>query len=175
MNKQQLVRAFAIATVAFVGSLLSTIVLAEKPAHVPSTGPVPKAHCGPGDRTESGLQGQTTPQERFTGDSELGYNCNLELVGKYQGEGAYSQDGPTFFGDCAYYGTDNITSVHSLVNACKRRAIAHKASVFSCGRTHSVKGMRSAKCSSTTASSSWMPRTPGIHTRARTLMTVQRC
>jgi len=111
MNKQQLVRAFAIATVAFVGSLLSTIVLAEKPAHVPSTGPVPKAHCGPGDRTESGLQGQTTPQERFTGDSELGYNCNLELVGKYQGEGAYSQDGPTFFGDCAYYGTDNITSL----------------------------------------------------------------
>ena len=34
------------------------------------------------DRTESGLQGETTPEERFSGDSELGYNCNLELVGQ---------------------------------------------------------------------------------------------
>jgi hypothetical protein len=121
MNKQELVRALAIATIALLGSWLGTsIVLADgidvgdKGANaeaVGSMGPVPKANCGPGDRTESGLQGQTTPQERLSGDSELGYNCNLELVGKYQGEGAYSQDGPTFFGDCAYYGTDNITSL----------------------------------------------------------------
>jgi hypothetical protein len=70
---------------------------------------VPKAHCGPGDRTESGLQGQTTVEERFSGDSELGYNCNLQLVGQYTGEGAYSQDGPAYAGNCAYYGTDNNT------------------------------------------------------------------
>jgi len=44
-----------------------------------SMGPVPKAQCGPSDRTESGLQGQTTSEERASGDSELGYNCNLEL------------------------------------------------------------------------------------------------
>jgi hypothetical protein len=55
------------------------------------------------------LQGQVTPQERFSGDSERGYNCNLELVGQYRGEGAYSQIGPTYFGDCAYYGTDKVT------------------------------------------------------------------
>jgi hypothetical protein len=106
MNKQELVRAFAIATVALLGLLLSTsIVLA---------GAVPKANCGRGDRTESGLQGETTQEERFSGDSELGYNCNLELVGKEpQGafEGAYSQDGPAYAGDCAYYGTDNVTSL----------------------------------------------------------------
>src|SRR2546425_11608160 len=36
----------------------------------PWLGPVPKAHCGPGDHTESGLQGQTTVRERFSGDSE---------------------------------------------------------------------------------------------------------
>ena len=43
--------------------------------------PVPKAQCGRRDHTESGLQGQTTPAERVSGDSEEGYNCNLELVG----------------------------------------------------------------------------------------------
>jgi hypothetical protein len=75
------------------------------------TEPVPKAQCGRRDHTESGLQGQTTPAERVSGDSEEGYNCNLELVGKFQGEGAYSQDGPAFYGDCAYYGTDNITAL----------------------------------------------------------------
>src|SRR4030095_1206463 len=85
-----------------------------KPERVPFTGPVPKANCGPGDRTESGLQGETTQEERFSGDSELGYNCNLELVGQQpQGafEGAFSQNGPAYYGDCAYYGTDRVTSL----------------------------------------------------------------
>ena len=102
MNKQELVRAFAIATVALLGLLLSTsIALAS----------VPKAECGPTDWTESGLQGQVTPWERESGDSLGGYNCNLELVGKYQGDGLFSQFGLAFAGagDCAYYGTDNAT------------------------------------------------------------------
>lgn len=55
---------------------------------IPWTGPVPKANCGRWDWTESGLQGQTTPWERESGDSEGGYNCNLELVGQFQGEGS---------------------------------------------------------------------------------------
>src|SRR5215831_5692474 len=104
VNKQELVRAFAIATVALLGLLLGTSIAAS----------VPKANCGPHDRPESGLQGETTQEERFSGDSELGYNCNLELVGKQpQGafEGAFSQDGPAYFGDCAYYGTDRVTSL----------------------------------------------------------------
>src|SRR5438874_2334359 len=121
MNKQELVRAFAIATVTLPGLLLSaSIVLADgtgvgdKRANadpVPLTGSVPKADCGPGDHTESGLQGQTTTEERFSGDSKLGYNCNLELVGRYRGEGAFSQDGPAYAGDCAYYATDHVTSL----------------------------------------------------------------
>jgi hypothetical protein len=85
-----------------------------KPERVPFTGPVPKAHCGPGDHIESGLQGETTQEERFSGDSELAYNCNLELVGQEpqdEFEGAYSQNGPAYFGECAYYGTDNVTSL----------------------------------------------------------------
>src|SRR3989442_5432393 len=76
-----------------------------KPDRVPWTGPVPKAHCGPNDRTESGLQGQTTPFERTTGLSELGFNCNLELVGQFQGEGSKSWH-MAWFDDCAYYGTN---------------------------------------------------------------------
>jgi hypothetical protein len=75
----------------------------------PMTGSVPKAVCGPGDHTESGLQGQTTPAERASGDSKRAYNCNLELVGQFQGEGNYSQDGPAYAGTCAYVATDRVT------------------------------------------------------------------
>jgi LVIVD repeat len=80
----------------------------------PLNDPVPKAVCGHSDHTETGLQGETTMQERFSGDSERAYNCNLELVGQEPEatfDGAYSQDGPAYFGNCAYYGTDNVTSL----------------------------------------------------------------
>src|SRR5262252_8846968 len=99
MIKQARVSALAIATVVWLAlSLSASAALAE---------PVPQSKCGPGDHTESGLQGQTTPEERSSGDSTHGYNCNLELVGKYQGEGAFSQDGPASADACAYYATDN--------------------------------------------------------------------
>src|SRR5262245_4158486 len=110
MNKQELVRAFAIATVPLLGLLLSTSISSAADP-IGSMGPVPKAHCGRFDWTESGLQGQVTPSERETGDSLGGYNCNLELVGQFRGEGAYSQNGPAFSGDCAYYATDKVTSL----------------------------------------------------------------
>ena len=108
MNKHKLMRALEVATVAVLGPLVSTpIAFADS-----FPGSVPKANCGPGDHTESGLQGETTVQERFSGDSERAFNCNLELVGQQpQGEfeGAFSQDGPAYSGDCAYYGTDRNT------------------------------------------------------------------
>src|SRR5689334_24369566 len=108
MNKQKLVKGFAISTIPLLGLLLSSSIFsAERADQVGSMGPVPKAQCGPSDRTESGLQGQTTSQERSSGDSQRGYNCNLELVGQFRGEGAYSQDGPSFFGHCAYMATEN--------------------------------------------------------------------
>src|ERR1700761_5136097 len=79
----------------------------------PLPGSVPKANGGRGDHTESGLQGQTTPKERFSGDSERAYNCNLNLVSQFKGEGSVSQNGPAFFGDCAYYATnDNPQQQH---------------------------------------------------------------
>jgi hypothetical protein len=115
MNKQHLVKGFAISTVSLLGLLLSSSIFSAdagnaggRRAHeVGSMGPVPKAECGPADHTESGLQGQTTKDERASGDSELGYNCNLELVGQFRGEGAFSQDGPAYFGHCAYMATEN--------------------------------------------------------------------
>jgi LVIVD repeat len=119
MNKQALIRA------AVFLALLCPLLGAAIPSaagtgaggkhasagRVPSTAPVPQAQCGPGDHTESGLQGQTTVAERSSGDSERAYNCNLQLVGQYTGEGAYSQNGPAYAGDCAYYGTDNVTAL----------------------------------------------------------------
>jgi len=111
MNKQRLVSGFAISTVSLLGLLLGNSIWAEqggRPAHeVGSMGPAPKAVCGRSDHTESGLQGQTTSAERASGDSERGYNCNLELVGQFRGEGAFSQDGPAYFGHCAYMATEN--------------------------------------------------------------------
>src|SRR5215472_4228856 len=102
-SAKSIVRVRAVAIV--IGGLLGLLLSAS----TASAQSVPKAICGPGDHTESGFQGQTTTQERFSGDSERAFNCNLELVGEFRGEGAYSQDGPAYAGDCAYYGTDNNT------------------------------------------------------------------
>jgi hypothetical protein len=71
----------------------------------PWSKPVPRAQCGKGDRIESALQGQTTIAERMTGAAAKAYNCNLELVGQFQGEGATWQ--MASFDRCAYYGTGN--------------------------------------------------------------------
>jgi len=118
MNKREIVKLLVIATAAVSGLLLgASIASAQAIASDGFPGSVPKAVCGPGDHTESGLQGETTVQERFGGDSETAYNCNLELVGQepqrdYQG--AYSQDGPAYYGDCAYYGTDRAATFQGI-------------------------------------------------------------
>jgi hypothetical protein len=101
-------RSRTIAALAFVLPLLALgggVEAKKKPPPTPWTGPVPKADCGPNDRVETGLQGQTTMAERVSGLSELGFNCNLELVGQFEGEGA--SYGFASFDHCAYYGTTN--------------------------------------------------------------------
>src|SRR5262249_38491372 len=65
-----------------------------------STPTAPKAKCGANDRQESGLQGQTTLAERFAPGPTRAFNCNLNLVGQYAGEGAAWGLGK--LGDCAY-------------------------------------------------------------------------
>src|SRR5690349_24279803 len=110
MKKQDLVRLFAVSAAALPALLIgASIASAQVISSDGFLASVPKAICGPGDHTESGLQGETSLQERLSGDSETAYNCNLELVGEepqdtYQG--AFSQDGPAYYDVCAYYGND---------------------------------------------------------------------
>ena len=71
----------------------------------PWTTPVPRANCGSGDRVEPGLQGQTSLADRMSGASQTPYNCNMDFVGNFTGEGAEWQ--MAWFQDCAYYDTKN--------------------------------------------------------------------
>jgi hypothetical protein len=121
MFQQKRINTFNFAAIASLGLLLGTSVawaandLGDKHGNPsePLSGSVPKASCGRGDHTESGLQGQTTPDERFSGDSQRAYNCNLNLVSQFRGEGSVSQDGPTYFDECAYFATnDNAQQQH---------------------------------------------------------------
>ena len=48
-----------------------------------------------------------TTWERESGDSEGGYNCNLELVGQFRGEGAFRGRTGVTIDHCAYMLTDN--------------------------------------------------------------------
>src|SRR5438128_9583083 len=64
-------------------------------------GSIPVAHCRSNDKVESGLQGLTTPQEIAAGKAAVGFNCNTDLVGQYQGEGASWQ--LTAWKNCAYF------------------------------------------------------------------------
>src|SRR4051794_17011200 len=94
------------AAVAAAGvALFALCALAPAHAATPYTGIMPRADCGPGDRIETGLQGQTTVAERQSGDSKTAYNCNLQLVGQAPGEGAEYQ--MTWSDNCAYYATAN--------------------------------------------------------------------
>ena len=67
---------------------------------------VPKASCRKGDTPESGMQGETTAAERDSGPKE--YNCNADLVGQVQGEGASWQ--LAAWKNCAYYDQANNPS-----------------------------------------------------------------
>ncbi|MCU1624261.1 MAG: hypothetical protein JWL79_3106 [Frankiales bacterium] len=87
-----------------VAALLSVDVAAQDPAAVrASPGAVPGAICGPGSRPETGLQGQVPLADRTSGRALRGYQCNLQLLGHYRGEGTswISQS----FGTCAYLST----------------------------------------------------------------------
>src|ERR1700733_6893495 len=115
MIKTHRVTALGIAAFAFFSSYIAVAEGGEKQSNQPAplTGSVPKATCGRGDHVESGLQGQTTPEERSSGDSERAYDCNLALVSQFKGEGSVSQNGPAYFGNCAYYATnDNAQQKH---------------------------------------------------------------
>lgn len=67
--------------------------------------------CSSGDNVETGLQGQTTLAERMNGSAAKGIQCNLTLLGQFQGEGAYHAQ--AWIDDCSYYSTaDGAQQVH---------------------------------------------------------------
>src|SRR3954468_24708888 len=61
---------------------------------------VDKAKCQPGDKAETGLQGQVPLADRASGRAAEGYLCNLQIVGKLETHGWISLD---TYGDCAYF------------------------------------------------------------------------
>ncbi|MCK0090319.1 hypothetical protein MWU77_05920 [Rhodococcus sp. F64268] len=61
---------------------------------------VEPADCRPGDLVETGIQGEVPLDDRRSGRSTEGYNCNIDLVGQYQGRGA-GPVSPTYE-NCAY-------------------------------------------------------------------------
>src|SRR5262249_21151918 len=73
--------------------------------------PVPNAVCGPGDRPETGLQGQVSAAMRAAGFQ--GFSCNLQLVSQVRGEGASWQNDEWREGKgksrkaCAYHSTQS--------------------------------------------------------------------
>jgi hypothetical protein len=77
--------------------------------------PVPKAVCGPGDKPETGLQGQVPAALRASGFQ--GFSCNLQLLAQVRGEGANWQTTEWREGKegknkkvCAYHGTSHPTA-----------------------------------------------------------------
>src|SRR3954467_9462655 len=66
-----------------------------------STAAIPRVPCRSGDKVETGMQGLTTPDEIAAGKAEKGFNCNADIVGQYQGEGASWQ--LTAWKNCAYF------------------------------------------------------------------------
>ena len=90
---------------------VSTLSLTSQPSAAEGVSDsVPKASCGRQDRTES-VQGETTLAERFASGPAKAYNCNLELVGQFEGEGSAGY--LNIFEDCVYYSTwDNPKMRH---------------------------------------------------------------
>ena len=58
------------------------------------------AACGPGDRVETGLQGQLPQADRASGRAADGYTCNLTEVGFYESTSFANFD---TYENCAYY------------------------------------------------------------------------
>ena len=75
--------------------------------------PTPKAVCGPGSHEETGIQGRVSPEDHERGLPAQGFNCNAEMVGKWDVPNAIGTVGgfkveryvDAAGHECAYYDT----------------------------------------------------------------------
>ena len=58
--------------------------------------------CAPGSSPETGVQGQVPLADQLSGRSQLGYSCNLRVVGGNDLGGRGGDTQMTWYGDCAY-------------------------------------------------------------------------
>lgn len=70
---------------------------------------VPPAQCRADDQVETGVQGEVPLADRDSGRSRLGYNCNIDLVGQLQNEGAGITSAS--YRQCTYTGTSFPTNL----------------------------------------------------------------
>jgi hypothetical protein len=109
---------FASVSMVVLASVVAASSIAEKrtppaPIALPDSfvSPVPKAVCGPGDRPETGLQGQVPMALRLQPAGFQGFSCNLQLLAQVKGEGAarmndeYREGGGRNRKACAYHST----------------------------------------------------------------------
>ncbi|MER5392523.1 hypothetical protein [Saccharopolyspora sp. NPDC002686] len=89
---------------AAVALLVSSSEVLTAAADGPVDTTVPRAECGPGSAPETGLQGQVPLGDRQSGrSSQAPYQCNLELLGQFQGQGQATVRAS--YGHCQYLGT----------------------------------------------------------------------
>jgi len=95
--------AAVLVAIAVLAASISSFGSSSAPLSPTLSAPVPRAHCGPGDRPELGIQGRVSLTDRTSGRSRSGYSCNLRMLGRFQGEGSswVSQS----YKHCAYMST----------------------------------------------------------------------
>ena len=74
---------------------------APRAPHAAAGSPAP-ATCSPGDRPETGLQGEVPLGDQLTGRSQQGYTCNLRRVGSTDIHGLGGDTQMTWYHSCAY-------------------------------------------------------------------------
>jgi len=116
------------AVIAVVAAVVTVPIVTNGAVATASDGyePVPRAVCGPGDRPESDLQGRVPPTERVLGFG--GFDCNVDLIGQYLGEGAGIQ--LAAYDHCAYYHTEDADGTAGVVAVDLSDPTSPKATAF---------------------------------------------
>ena len=123
LRRRTRLSALAVSRLAAVVVLASGFIGAQsasaRPA--PSAAPVPRAHCGPGSRPETDIQGRTPAADYGSGRAAKGYTCNTRMVGHFGSTGGYKvlryvdKAGHT----CGYYDTTLLFPKDATTNAAE--------------------------------------------------------